>query len=1124
MLSLILAATVNLIPSAPERGNAGPIPDEYPFAYEAQDGLLLRDGKPHFWFGDGSQYSAYSSSPVGLWLAKLQGIELVTQCGARGASDPAVVDRGASVDVGTTSAPGYYSWFRENVRMGMLTESPAGWPKPGRNKGVDAASKAHPEDFGEAVYDRGHHMGVDPLAKDGREIILHKRKAWFDKLENHGRAIAELTREPGPDPFNNRVREGFRTWLKRKYGDLRTLNEVWGKSYADWSEVLPAHLTPERKRMKRVAADEARRRARREEPARYHDWNAYMIDDTFESNRAETEDLRKNWTRWVTGDTRSHQVDDDSYMMYSPERLDSLWDVFFVHQGWTPVRYSAGCRYDEQTLVSESAFPLLCFNFYRSNLTRPIVSAENITSRIGRTGESQKAMERNDIARFHEAGWEFQLAKKPQDGAWRPIRVPGCWDEMPEWKGRSGTGWYRRRFTVPASYRNDYEDGSRKFYVYGQGVAQKGDFWLNGEEIGKLTGRAWNAKYKFDVGRCLRYGGENEILIRVHGTGEQNGIRQYIHLLAGDMIVDSTPTDEQMHRHMIWSFMMGGLSGDLHWNWDARNPLRPFLPGILAKVNAVAPFVLPAVRRGHDRVALLYPYLYYRGLPFHPRDPEYAEPVKMLDALTFLGSRPSVLGESRLEEKLAAGGYTTLIVPEARIVEDSTYAAVKRFLADGGTVVLSGAALERTTSLYRPTDVGRLEASAGKGRVVRIGSGLGLEALMETLKPFVGENALKVLKEPRCASGERALVERMLVGDAERKIVYLNNWGGDSHRMLLGLPEELKDWTLTVLEGAFSKRGCELAAEVGSQDVAVALLERPGAVPCATGVRPAVAAAFARLERLMAPETVPFGTDVRKKVLFPDENIGQRDAFGGGKLYPCWVEAFKRLGARVDIIPRDDWNGEMLARYDVVMIPESYSASWSPVGGAEKFEPVVRKYVENGGTVCAFINKNGIANNDGKVVGAVAGLIGLGWEKGVALASSGFSFGDARQIVTGGVSGPLAEGVKEVQLYTLTPFRKGKSGCAEAVLTLPESCGPFSGAPVMACGACGKGRVFVSAEAMAFQPLRIEERDNAALLMNIVGWLLGRKVGTADREGFAGSLFLRRGDFVHKVQGTRQNK
>lgn len=1085
-----------------EPADVGTVPDPFPFDYAVKDGCLTRNGRAHFWFGDGCALSGYSSSPAGLWLARLQGVELVTQNGASGASQFAMTDHGDTIDLWGTSACGYYSWFRENLRFGMLTESPSGAGRWSLHPETEKVRKAHPDDFGDAVYDRGHFMGVDPLAKFGREIMLTKRLAWYDKVKGAGRMIAELNREPGPNPWNQRVRRDFRTWLKRKYGDLETLNRIWRTSFADWETVGPAHLPPKEGQYGRVLENDLRFQAQEKNPARYYDWFLYMIDDCTESNRVETEDLRRHWPGFITCDTRSHPHEQDGYAMYCPDRLEPLWDVFFIHQGWFPVRYATG-PYDEPTLLKTSSFPLFCFNYYRTNLEKPIVSTENVVGRVGVPGSNLAAMERNDIAKFHEGTWEFQLAEKPVEGGWRPIRVPGCWDETPEWKSKSGTGWYRRRFTVPGAYGHDFEDGSRRFLLYGQGVAQNGEFWINGQPVGALEGKAWDRQYEFDVGSVLKYGQENEILVKVNGPGYQNGIRKYIHLLANDMITESCAPDARMHRHMLWSFMMGGVSGELNWNWNREDPIRPYLPELLAKMNAVAPFVLPDVRQRKSRVALLHAYVYFRGLPHRPEG-VYAEGVKLAAACVFQGVRPSVVSEWKLGRFLEENPVDTLIVPEARIVEDSTVASVKAFLRQGGTVILSGRAMERTFSRYAETDVMSLERQAGEGRVVRIDPTLSLESSMEALAPYLPKPDLPLRNATQ--TEERPMVERVLAGDAERKVAYFANWGACRQRLALELPEEQADWRLTVLEGNAQRKGTQLAVSVEPQDVTVVLLERPDTATCWHGVPPARAKAMARVVELMEPEKVPLAQDGRKKVLFPDENEDFRDAFTGMKLYPYWVQAFRQRGCRVEAVARNRWTDELLAKYDVVMLPENYKAQWVALGGAKAFGALIEKTLARGGSVCAFANVNGIANNVGLVAGAAVGMLGAVWERKlpIPMDASKATFGDARQITTDEIAlSELTEGVRKVALYTGQTFCFPKARHAgKAVVTVT------GGRPVMVAAEVGKGRLFVSADAMFGQPLRIEEVDNAALVANIVGWLLRDPATEAHRQTLRRDLFL----------------
>jgi hypothetical protein len=71
----------------------------------------------------------------------------------------------------------------------------------------------------------------------------------------------------------------------------------------------------------------------------------------------------------------------------------------------------------------------------------------------------------------------------------------------------------------------------------------------------------------------------------------------------------------------------------------------------------------------------------------------------------------------------------------------------------------------------------------------------------------------------------------------------------------------------------------------------------------------------------------------------------------------------------------------------------------------------------------------------------------------------------------------------------------------EKVVSLPKT-SSMPGACAVAAQSFGKGRVVVSADPMAFQPYRILEADNASLLLNTLGWLLGEPVTSASRAAF----------------------
>ena len=79
---------------------------------------------------------------------------------------------------------------------------------------------------------------------------------------------------------------------------------------------------------------------------------------------------------------------------------------------------------------------------------------------------------------------------------------------------------------------------------------------------------------------------------------------------------------------------------------------------------------------------------------------------------------------------------------------------------------------------------------------------------------------------------------------------------------------------------------------------------------------------------------------------------------------------------------------------------------------------------------------------------------------------------------------------------------------ARAVVRIPSSAEAHPGELAMATVELGRGRVFVSADSMFCQPMRIELADNAALLENAVGWLARRPVTQEMREEFKAGLFI----------------
>ena len=1092
---------------APKPTGYSPVEVDDPFDVTIDNGLLCRNGKPYFWVGNGCEYGASQSTAVGMWLAKLLGYPAISL-------DPGGEIRVAADAVTNaliTTAPnlGRYSRFREATRLGFFVDFFGS--QSYRYSPLKAFAEKHP-DFAEAHHRFGHYLSWDYFNPIGRECKLAQRKSFYDLVADQpqGKTLVELCREPGPEPKNQRCLRDFRKWAQRKYATLEEANRVWRTDFATWDDVVPLHLRPTDVTgyMENILL---RRKARKEHIEFHLDWILFVQNDITKMTAAEFADLRKAYPDFkYTIDVRGHNNEVDGYCMLDPERIDELVDVFSIHFGAHPVYYRNE-PYHLGTLLDQTSFPFFSYNYFRTNTKHPIVNAEDIIVQANVPGSNAESMARNDIGALH-GDWKFKLegpgedglksgwtAKDFDDSSWGTLAVPGAWDETDAYRSKSGTGWYRKRFVAHAN-RQDYEDGSHRFYLYGKGVAQAGTVWLNGREIGKVSG--WDTKYSFDVSEALEFGGENEIVWRVEGPGYQNGLRFYCHVLANDRIGEAVPFGEKQYRLMLWPYIMRGTSGCWVWSWH-KDWFRPFFPKMLKQMQTAAEVVLPDLRTRRGDVAYLFGYVSNRGLP-STIEKTHTDYLNWYNALEFSGVRPDVFGEGRFVAEIDADRYKLLVVPHTLYVKEETYAKFKEYVEAGGMAVITDDSFRKTYDHWRETDIADFAAKhADKVKV--IGGKPPMEDLMKRLLPYLPRPDIQI---EAARSAERPLIEHVLAGGAERKVLYLANWGGMDQTLTVTLPERFKRWRVTPIVGECERVwwSGKLKTTVPSQDVVVVLLEaRTVPDEVSLDISEKRTAAIQHVIDLNADKS-----DWKEKALWPAFKQPHGITPVGKELYPYVLDRLESFG--IGSVEKDieTWTPEMLKDYRIVVLPESNTQTFYRRKGAEaeKFRKMIRRYVEEGGSVLTLVYTYYTVNNYGLLLEGFGHSFGVA-KAGVPKDTKHCGFGDPYQIVAAvDPASPFATGAMEVQLYTgmaLKPLRDSQARNAVVVQSGAETCADL--APMMYLE-LGKGRMFFSADAMAFQPFRIEEKDNAAFLVNVLGWLLRRDVTDAMREDFRRNLFL----------------
>lgn len=124
----------------------------------------------------------------------------------------------------------------------------------------------------------------------------------------------------------------------------------------------------------------------------------------------------------------------------------------------------------------------------------------------------------NDGWRFKRSssGGEQSVGHNDSGAAWSTVNVPHTWNSRDGQDGGDnyyrGATWYRKRFTVPASY------SGRQLFLQFAGVNKVADVYVNGTLVGRHEGGF--ARFRLQATAQLRPGEENLLAVRVdNGEG-----------------------------------------------------------------------------------------------------------------------------------------------------------------------------------------------------------------------------------------------------------------------------------------------------------------------------------------------------------------------------------------------------------------------------------------------------------------------------------------------------------------------------------------------------------------------------------------------------------------------------
>jgi hypothetical protein len=122
----------------------------------------------------------------------------------------------------------------------------------------------------------------------------------------------------------------------------------------------------------------------------------------------------------------------------------------------------------------------------------------------------------------------------------RTITVPGIWNlEYPE---KEGIGYYRKVFTLPDQWNNNFTR------LHFEGVFYHSSVWVNGKFVGCHEGGF--TPFYLDTSACFKPGEENEIIVRVIGLSKK--------AVPGGFELQFVPASKQS-----WHYVFSGIWGQV---------------------------------------------------------------------------------------------------------------------------------------------------------------------------------------------------------------------------------------------------------------------------------------------------------------------------------------------------------------------------------------------------------------------------------------------------------------------------------------------------------------------------------------------------------------------------------
>ncbi|MDQ3398109.1 MAG: glycoside hydrolase, partial [Deinococcota bacterium] len=140
--------------------------------------------------------------------------------------------------------------------------------------------------------------------------------------------------------------------------------------------------------------------------------------------------------------------------------------------------------------------------------------------------------------------WQFRL---DHETTWRPIHVPGCWEDLGVAKNHPGPGWYRTKLNVPERAHG------KRLWMHFESVSYHAVILINDRVVGEHLG-LWDA-FRLEVTGALTPGETAELLVRVEKPAS------LVRGPASDAVPGRYPLKETLAGFLpyVWGHIFGGI-------------------------------------------------------------------------------------------------------------------------------------------------------------------------------------------------------------------------------------------------------------------------------------------------------------------------------------------------------------------------------------------------------------------------------------------------------------------------------------------------------------------------------------------------------------------------------------